>query len=173
MRPELENYIKNNRPLIWVEKTCNEIKKVILDYDLPNIQPYHNKIKSVLKIPDNLTFKDTTYGLAKKFEVLRIVFYKLYAKLGGEILEFKHIVTYLQMFEPYFEWIQSWQKKKFNKADANVLYGTQYLKFYIEVFCYKYDFLLKGEEATLIENLDLSNVGADMDVIDEPTGNEK
>ena len=156
MEKIIKSYLQSNYPFIYVEIVCNEIKEKIKDIELPELEEYKDKFNKYLNLPKSLNFKKNIYGLAEKFELLRRIFLKLYSKIGNEVKELKIVVDYLQAYNKYFDWIQSYINRKFYKEDPIVFYATKYLKFEIEVFIYKYEFLIKSKEDVLLDALNIS-----------------
>lgn len=136
----LMSYFKKNIPDMYTKRQCDLIIKNVKDKTLPDITEYKEDIKNILNIDKKIVFEENNYGLALKFYKLRQVFIKLFSK--NEKPEFKEIIDWLDNFNFYlFEIIQVYKQKKFFSTDRNLNVATDYLRFYIEYFCNKYDFI--------------------------------
>lgn len=145
MDDQLMNYYKSNVPDLFIKKKCEEIINKIKDIKLPNVDEYEEEIRKILKIKKNVEFKDDNYGLALKFYLLRHMFVKIYSK--SERDEYKQIIEWLANFDFYlFDLIKKYKEKSFFTTDRQVNIATDYLRFYIEYFVNKYEFLLKEED---------------------------
>ena len=146
-------YIKLKKPDLYVKKKCQDIISKIKNVKLPNLDEHEKLIKKHIKIVKNLDFSSDNYGLALKFYKLREVFYRLYSI--DENPDFLKILEYLKEFDYYFiDLVLPYMQKRIHKTDFLLNVATNELRFYIEYFCNKYDFIIKDRDAILEDLFD-------------------
>lgn len=139
-----ESYLQDNVPTVYARKVADRIKKKIAGLQLPDISSEKSKIQRILN-PKDYTYKSDIYGLAVKFLHLRDSFYKLYSH-DMEEEKYMKILEFITPFDEYTDLVRAFENNQGTQNYILIIEITQQIRFYVELFVNKYDFMLKSKE---------------------------